>query len=37
MIALAFIIAVLAIPIAPAFILSIHRDGAPWRRRYWDS
>lgn len=37
MIALAFIIAVLAIPVAPAIGFSIASGGAPWRRRYWAS
>lgn len=37
MAALALIIGVIGIPVAPAFVLSFLSGGAPWRRRYWES
>ena len=35
MIALAFILLVVGVPLVPALVLASVRDGAPWRRRYW--
>ena len=37
MIGALFAAAVVAVPIVPSFALSIVRDGAPWRRKYWAS
>ncbi len=37
MAALALIIGVIAIPVAPAFALSFIKAGAPWHKHYWTS
>jgi hypothetical protein len=35
MTALALVLAVIGIPVAPALVLSFVKAGAPWNRRYW--